>query len=662
MTIQIDGRYLKDEHGRTLMLRGVNLGGSSKLPYTPDGATHRAETYWQHRDVSFVGRPFPLAEADEHFARLRAWGLTFLRFVVTWEAIEHAGPGQYDTEYLDYVRAIVDKAADYDIHMFIDPHQDVWSRFSGGDGAPGWTLEQVGFDLRGLQATLAAVAHQTHGDPYPTMRWLTNLNLLATMTLFTLFFAGRDFAPQVQFDGQSADVYLQGHYMRAMQQLAQRLQGAPNVVGYGTMNEPSAGFIGKQNLAEFEGALRLGLVPTPYQAMLLGSGHPQTVGEWRLGIQGQQQIREVLVNPDGIRAWQPDHTCIWQQHGVWGLDADGKPQLLQPQYFAHMVDHDVDFVRDYLTPFAKNYAAAIHEVDPDAMIFVEGEPVGDATWRMTTEDIPNLVFAPHWYDGLTLITKRYTPFVGIHVVTNQPVFGKRKVRRSFEQQIAGMVRDAQQHMGDVPVMITEIGIPYDMHKRKAYRTGDFRAQVQAMDASLSAVEHNLIGYTIWNYTADNSNGRGDQWNGEDLSIFSRDQQTNPEDINSGGRALEAVLRPYPLATAGEPLSLAFDPKSRDLSYSFRQVAGIDAPTVFYVPNYQYPQGYTVDVSDGYTEQDIEAQRLYYYPQKPGVPHTVRIRPTQPLPHKPQPMQTWQRVLLILLMLWVVRALWRRRSR
>ncbi len=193
--IHIDGPQFKDEHGRSLMLRGVNLGGSSKMPFRPNGATHLREGFFDHRDVSFVGRPFPPEEADEHFSRLAAWGLTTLRFLVTWEAVEHAGPGIYDEAYLDYVVAVVEKAGEHGISLFIDPHQDVWGRFCGGDGAPGWTLEAVGFDMTRFAETGAAIVHATYGDPFPQMVWPTNGAKLAAATMFTLFFGGNDFAP-----------------------------------------------------------------------------------------------------------------------------------------------------------------------------------------------------------------------------------------------------------------------------------------------------------------------------------------------------------------------------------------------------------------------------------------------------------------------------------
>jgi hypothetical protein len=195
--MRTDGIWFKDQAGRALLLRGANLGGSTKVPARPNGATYIRDRFFDHRDVSFVGRPFPLDEADEHFRRLRAWGLTFLRLLVTWEAIEHAGPGQYDQEYLTYLRAIAEKAAEYGIACFIDPHQDVWSRWTGGDGAPGWTFDLIGMDITRLDATGAAFTHQLQGDPFPRMVWPSNHSRLGTATMFTLFFGGNDFATQL---------------------------------------------------------------------------------------------------------------------------------------------------------------------------------------------------------------------------------------------------------------------------------------------------------------------------------------------------------------------------------------------------------------------------------------------------------------------------------
>src|SRR5574340_801122 len=214
--IHIHGRYIKDAAGRILMLRGVKLGGSSKVPYSPDGSSWNREGFYEHRAVSFLGRPFPIVEADEYFASLKAWGFDFLRFLVTWEAIEHAGPGLYDEEYLEYLQLIMLKANEHGLRLFIDPHQYVWSRFTGGDGAPGWTLEAVGFDPRKLHACGAAILHQEHGDPFPRMIWPTNNNKLAAATMFTLFFAGNDFAPDRQVEGVPVQEYLQSHYLEAV--------------------------------------------------------------------------------------------------------------------------------------------------------------------------------------------------------------------------------------------------------------------------------------------------------------------------------------------------------------------------------------------------------------------------------------------------------------
>ena len=158
-----NGKFFRDELNRVAILRGVNLGGGSKLPTRPTGGETYRSSQTLHVDskqISFVDRPFPLSDADEHFHRLAAWGFTFLRLQVTWEAVEHEGPGLYDEEYLQYLLELVRFANKYDINVFIDPHQDVWSRFTGGSGAPSWTLEKAGFNVKHLHKSGAAFVHQ----------------------------------------------------------------------------------------------------------------------------------------------------------------------------------------------------------------------------------------------------------------------------------------------------------------------------------------------------------------------------------------------------------------------------------------------------------------------------------------------------------------------
>lgn len=625
--IRVDGKYFKDENGRTRMLRGVNLGGSSKVPVQPNGATWNREGFYDHRNVSFVGRPFPLAEADEHFSRLRAWGFTFLRFLVTWEAIEHAGPGIYDEAYLDYVRAVVEKAAEYGIEVFIDPHEDVWSRFSGGDGAPGWTLELAGFDLTQIHATGAAILHQEHGDPFPRMVWPTNNNKLAAATMFTLFFAGNDFAPQLKIDGQPIQEYLQRHYIAAIQQVALRLRGLPNVVGYDTLNEPANGWIGEPDLRRPGQSVpvMMNATPTMFQSMLLGAGFPQAVDFYELGLTDFKKTGQVLLNPNRARVWREGQMDIWQQHGVWGLDSSGQPALLKPDYFARVNGRAVNFDEDYFKPFANRFAREIRTVAPETLIFVESVP-SYTNLHWGDQDATGVVHTPHWYDTITLLKKIFIPWFTVDADTRRPVLGAANVRRNFAEQLGRLLRQSDEQMNGAPTLIGEIGIPFDLYAKKAFRSGNFSRQVQALDATMCALEMDCLSATLWNYTSDNTNARGDLWNDEDLSLFSRDQQTGSGSIHDGGRALEAAVRPYPMCTAGRPISLSFDVRKKRFEYTFHGDDAVDAPTEIFLPEYQYPHGCRVEVSDGSYEIDPAAQLLRYRHAPGGDVHRVVIKP------------------------------------
>ena len=73
--------------GGSVMLRGVNLGGDCKVPY-PNGGTNYPSDFSDHRTVSFVGRPFPLARGGRAFHAVEVVGDELLAFA------DHVGGGR----------------------------------------------------------------------------------------------------------------------------------------------------------------------------------------------------------------------------------------------------------------------------------------------------------------------------------------------------------------------------------------------------------------------------------------------------------------------------------------------------------------------------------------------------------------------------------------
>ena len=637
MALRIKNNQFIDEQGRTVLLRGINLGGSSKVPTLPNGATHLKSDFSDHRDVSFIGRPFSLKEADEHFSRMKHWGFNCLRFLVTWEAIEHNGPKKYDKGYLDYLEEILKIAGEFGFYIFIDVHQDVWSRMTGGDGAPGWTFELVGLDYTKFESSEAALTMQKRYDPkdqskYLPMHWMGNTYRFANGTMWTLFFGGRDYAPSCRINGLNVQDYLQNHFFDAVKKLALRLKENSHVLGFDILNEPSEGWIGKfVDGSEWKGKSEvLGYVFNPIDAMLTGAGYSRIIGYQEVKRFGIKETRKDELNQRRISCWLEGFEDIWRKEGVWDLNELRNPEILKNDYFIYKNGEKVDFYRNYYNPFLKNYTDAIRSVYPNAIIFLTGPMESVLKGEALELDVPhNSVHAAHWYDVATTGTKKAMLKANYNIITGTPVIGKQNVRQMFVSQLEQIKNYSHTFFKGIPTIIEEFGLPFDLNNKEAYTklkiepNEAWKTHIKALNNYYNALDANLLHALQWNYTPDNTNEWGDQWNFEDLSIYSLDQRTNPENIDSGGRAISGLCRPHFLFCTGNPLKMEFKMKEGFFYFEFYGDASIEGSTVLFVPEIHFPNGYNIDLSEGEIYGDKRDQLVSIIIKKNGV-HTVKI--------------------------------------
>jgi hypothetical protein len=600
------GGWFIDPHGRHTLMRGVNLGGSTKMPFTPNGATHLGVDFEGWREVSFIGRPAPLDEIDRHLDRIAHWGFNILRFLVTWEAIEHEGPGLYDEAYLDYVREVVQRAAARGLYVFIDPHHDVWSRWTGGDGAPFWCFELAGLVPEKFVATDAVELN--------AFDWPANYNRVPVATMWTLFYAGDAFCPALR----GVQEQLQAHYLGAIKALAGRLADIDHVLGYDSLNEPSNGYLGRgTDLMRRTRMFDRGDNPlkpfSPVEYLAAADGH--TIRHDDGGV-----LNEVAAS-----IW--DSGCPWREAGVWDFDADGKPTLRNDTYFTELEGNVVRPFADFMVPAIDRFRREIRDVHPDAMIFIEGSPTdNDLEWH---DPDPRIVNARHWYDVTMLFTRRFDPDHYENWFSTEPMAGAEAIGENYAMQIGWFTEHSRTAMSDAPLLLGEFGVTYEMNDGEAFRTGDYRAARIANEAMYHALDRTLAHSTQWNYTADNTHERGDQWNEEDLSIFSADDQHDPDDLDSGGRGTEGFCRPRVLHAAGRPTAQSFDPSNTTFVLTIEADEDVAAasPTEVYVPRLHYPHGAVVAVTGGDATFDADRQRVVW--THPGVAGDLTLTITRP---------------------------------
>jgi hypothetical protein len=551
-----------------------------------------------------------------------------------------------------------------------------------------WTLYACGLNPENFAETQAAMVHNTWPTPaeYPKMLWPTNYTRLAAQTTFTLFYAGRDFAPKAIIDGKNIQDYLTDHFVGACAHLAKRIHEAGDleddcVIGWESMNEPNRGLVGWEDLDAMPEELKMkkGTMPTPWQSLLSGSGRAVEVDKWDFGSFGPYKSGRELVDPEGVSAWLPaDYDdsqygwkrdpgwqlgeCLWAQHGVWNPKED---QLLNRNYFAdapktgNKLTYE-EWSNTYFMDHYRKYRDAIRAVHQDCIILFQSAVLEiPPTIKGTADDDSRLIFASHYYDGLTLLTKHWNKWYNVDIFGfmrgkySSPVFaikvGETAIRNSFREQLEGIRLEGLENTGIHPMLFTEIGIPYDMDNHHAYKTGDYSAQVAALDANHFALEGSgASGYTLWTYVASNNHQWGDNWNGEDLSIFSIDdsvpappsvspsantstlsvdkgstsglvdrsnlqkhlktpqirslqQGLGEGDNNDGLRAAEAFLRPSPVHTVGTVTKYGFDLRNCVFTFALKadQRSTEEVPTRIFLPDFHFPTGkVSVEVTSG----------------------------------------------------------------
>ncbi|KAH6974776.1 family 5 glycoside hydrolase [Ilyonectria destructans] len=666
--LTIEEGQFRDGYGRQVILRGLNVAADAKLPSQPDQPSYVSEDFFDGDNVKFHHRPFPKEEAHIHFSRIKRYGYNTIRYIFTWEAIEAAGPGCYDEEWIQHTIEILKIAKNYGFYVFMDPHQDVWSRYCGGSGAPMWTIYACGLDPKTFSATEAAIVHNTYPKlkKFPKMIWPTNYWRLAAATIFTMYSGGRDFAPKCIINEVNIQDFLQGHFVAACAHLAKRIHEAGDieneiVVGWESMNEPGRGLIGYQDISVIPDVQKLkkGSCPTVWQSVLTGSGRACEVDTWDMGGMGPHKLGRSLIDPRGETAWLPaDYDdsrygwkrdegwklgeCVWAQHGVWNPKTD---TLLKKDYFAKSPDTGKtidlpEFTNTYFMHSYRLYRDAIRQIHKNSIILMQYPALElPPQIKDTEDDDPMMGFSPHWYDGITLTTKRWNRVWNVDVVgvlrgrywheALAVKIGETAIRNCFKDQLAALRQEGLDRMGMHPCVITEFGIPYDMGGKKAYTTGDYTDQSAALDANYFGVEGSgMEGHCLWAYVAKNTHEHGDRWAGEDLSVFSLDGKTLPVSTVTPGnrhkiasnpsrpsalpkdstltnapglRAAEAFVRPSPVVVAGDVLQYGFD--LRNCKFTLKLMATTPpselAPTIVFLPDFHFPPDkYQVEVSSG----------------------------------------------------------------
>ncbi|MCB9736885.1 MAG: cellulase family glycosylhydrolase [Deltaproteobacteria bacterium] len=311
---------------------------------------------------------------------------------------------------------------------------------------------------------------------------------------------------------------------------------------------------------------------------------PDDCTQWFRGYTDDERVRADLGrfwrDDDGLMTafvamWRRVAARLWEVDGVVAFEILNEPA-------AGDLDEST-WARDVLAPFYARLADEIRAVAPGAPVLVDatGFEAVIAETALPRPDTDGVVFAPHYYDPLALLSG-VAPEDGDAMT---PLGRWRAVGDDWQ----------------APVLVGELGIRPAAEGAAAW----VRANFDALDA------HRLHA-TLWEYSA-----TADDWNDEAMSV-----------VDGEGRELATaaeLVRAYPLAVAGDLLAWSFDRGT--LAGTLRVDAAPGGVTEVRTPTRLYPRGVvaTVTAGDACAAPTADGERLLVA-SPTGGPVTLELAP------------------------------------
>ena len=282
-----------------------------------------------------------------------------------------------------------------------------------------------------------------------------------------------------------------------------------------------------------------------------------------------------------LNAWKQVVKKFKDNPKVLGYDLMNEP---------HHPDIASSFEKKYLNDFYKRIIRGIREIDNDKWIFFEpsafGVNFGRSSKLEKVQDVrsgePRIVYAPHMYP---ILMHESVPYSSID-------------RKQVSVWSKNRSKEVELHRA--PLWVGEIGADE--------RVGDFNNYIEE---ALNMFDYMGASWMWW------SNSPSKSW-----GLVDWDRKENEK--------LFYLIRAYPRAVAGHPISYSFDVHKAKFFLKFQTLDRVTGETEIFIPKRHYPNGYKIKVfneTSGTTwkhRYDDETQILYLKTGNIGTPYTVLI--------------------------------------